>query len=151
MFHVLYPMSNVRCLIFNVWCPMTDVLCPISDSDVWCPMPDFRCQMSGVRFLMSDIWCSYPFLNKKFTHFSRIPMRDLSLSFLVPPQHDCNINFCPKGLFEFAPLSTWQSGLDKVSTEIQELSSTDCNFQGLSRCVWTLRLTEMTGIIWMTI
>ena len=25
----------------------------------------------------------YPFLNKKFTHFSRIPMRDLSLSFLV--------------------------------------------------------------------
>ena len=28
-------------------------------------------------------------------------------------------------------LGTWESGLDKVSTEIQGLSSTDCNFQGL--------------------
>ena len=33
-------------------------------------------------------------------------------------------------------LGTWEFGLDKVSTEIQELSSTDCNFQGLSR-PWT--------------
>ena len=30
-------------------------------------------------------------------------------------------------------LGTWESGLDKVSTEIQGLASTDCNFQGLSR------------------
>ena len=28
-----------------------------------------------------------------------------------------------------------QSGLDKVSTEIQGLSSIDCNFQGLSRAL----------------
>ena len=47
-------------------------------------------------------------------------------------------------------LSTWQSELDNISTENQELSSTDCNFQGLSRWVWTLRVTKMTGIIWMT-
>ena len=33
-------------------------------------------------------------------------------------------------------LGTWEFGLDKVSTEIQGLSSTDCNFQGLSR-PWT--------------
>ena len=33
-------------------------------------------------------------------------------------------------------LGTWESGLDKVSTEIQGLSSTDYNFQGLSR-PWT--------------
>ena len=33
-------------------------------------------------------------------------------------------------------LGTWESGLDKVTTEIQGLSSTDCNFQGLSR-PWT--------------
>ena len=33
-------------------------------------------------------------------------------------------------------LGTWESGLDKVSTEIQGLSSTDCNFPGLSR-PWT--------------
>ena len=32
-------------------------------------------------------------------------------------------------------LGTWESGLNKVSTEIRGLSSTDCNFQGLSRCV----------------
>ena len=37
-------------------------------------------------------------------------------------------------------LGTWESALNKVSTEIRGLSSTDCNFQGLSRCVqsWTL-------------
>ena len=34
-------------------------------------------------------------------------------------------------------LVTWESGLDKVSTEIQGLSSTDYNFQGLSRWVRT--------------
>ena len=33
-------------------------------------------------------------------------------------------------------LGTWESRLDKVSTEIQGLSSTDYNFQGLSR-PWT--------------
>ena len=33
-------------------------------------------------------------------------------------------------------LGTWESGLDIVSTEIQGLSSTDYNFQGLSR-PWT--------------
>ena len=33
-------------------------------------------------------------------------------------------------------LGTWESGLDKVSTEIEGLSSTDYNFQGLSR-PWT--------------
>ena len=33
-------------------------------------------------------------------------------------------------------LGTWESGLDKVSTEIQGLSSTDYNLQGLSR-PWT--------------
>ena len=35
-------------------------------------------------------------------------------------------------------LATRESGLDKGSTEIQGLSSTDCNFQGLSRSVQTL-------------
>ena len=30
-------------------------------------------------------------------------------------------------------LGTWKSRLDKVSTEIQGLSSTHCNFQGLPR------------------
>ena len=55
---------------------------------------------------MTGLLGLHPFLNKKFKHFSRIPMKDLSLSFLVLPQHDCNFNFYPEGLFEFAPLST---------------------------------------------
>ena len=55
-------------------------------------------------------------------------------------------------------LGTWESGLDKVSTEIQGLSSTDYNFQGLSRpwtfyfkfqglsrCVRTLHVTKRKG------
>ena len=57
---------------------------------------------------MTGLQGLYPVLIKKFQHFSRIPMRDLpvSLSFLVLPQHDCNFNFYPEDLFEFAPLST---------------------------------------------
>ena len=43
------------------------------------------------------------------------------MSFLVLPQHE---QFYLKGLSVLV-------GLDKVSTKIQGLSSTDCNFQGL--------------------
>ena len=61
------------------------------------------------------------------SHFSRTPFsakKSLeSMSFLVLPQHE---QFYLKGLSVFV-------GLDKVSTKIQGLSSTDCNFQGLSR------------------
>ena len=52
---------------------------------------------------MTGLQGLYPIWNKKLEHFSIIPMRDLSLSFLVLPQHDCNFNFYPEGLFEFAP------------------------------------------------
>ena len=45
------------------------------------------------------------------------------MSRLVLPQHE---QFYPDVLSVFA-------GLDKVSTEIQGLSSTYCNFHGLSR------------------
>ena len=45
------------------------------------------------------------------------------MSRLVLPQHE---QFYPDVLSVFV-------GLDKVSTEIQGLSSTYCNFQGLSR------------------
>ena len=41
--------------------------------------------------------------------------------FLVVRQHE---KFYPEGLSVFAPLGTWESGLDKVSTEIRGLSST---------------------------
>ena len=44
--------------------------------------------------------------------------------FFVVRQHE---KFYPEGLSVFAPLGTWESGLDKVCT--------DCNFPGLSRCV----------------
>ena len=55
---------------------------------------------------MTRLQGSHPFLNKKFKHFSRIPMEVLSLPFLVLPEHDCNFNFYCEGIFEFAPLST---------------------------------------------
>ena len=55
---------------------------------------------------MTGLQGLYPFWNKKLKHFSIITMTDLSLSFLVLPQHDCNFNFYLEGLFEFAPLST---------------------------------------------
>ena len=63
------------------------------------------------------------------SHFSRTPFSTKksleSMSFLVLPQHE---QFYLKGLSVFV-------GLDKVSTKIQGLSSTDCNIQGLSRPV----------------
>ena len=61
------------------------------------------------------------------SHFLRTPFNAKksleSMSFLVLSQHE---QFYLKGLSVFV-------GLDKVSTKIQELSSTDCKFQGLSR------------------
>ena len=44
-------------------------------------------------------------------------------------------NFILKVFLCLLLLSTWESGLDKVSTKIQGLSSTNCNFFGLSRCM----------------
>ena len=91
-------------------------------------------------------------LFKDPSYFSRTPFSKKksleSMSFLVLLQHE---QLCREGLSVFAPLGTWESGLDKISTEIHGLSSTDCNFsctfkavnfyfkiQGLSRCVRTL-------------
>ena len=52
------------------------------------------------------------------------------MSFLLLLQHE---QLYREGLSVFAPLGTRESGLDKVSTEIQGLSSTDCNFHALSK------------------
>ena len=70
---------------------------------------------------------------KHISHFPRTPFsakKSLeSMSLLVLPQHE---QFYPEGLSVFAPLGTWESGFDKVSTEIQGLFSiTHCNCQGL--------------------
>ena len=81
-------------------------------------------------------------VQKHISHFARTPFsakKSLeSMSFLVLPQHE---QFYPEGLSVFAPLGTWESGLDKVSTEIQGLFSiTHCNCQGLSKH-WIFTLT----------
>ena len=49
MFHVLYPMSNVRRPIFDVWCPIM--------SYFWylILISNVQCLMFDVRFLMSDV------------------------------------------------------------------------------------------------
>ena len=57
------------------------------------------------------------------------------IEILVLPQHE---QFYPEGLSVFAPFSLKYYLNYKVSIEIQGLSSTDCNFQGLSRCTQTL-------------
>ena len=42
-------------------------------------------------------------------------------------------NFILKVFLCFLFSATWESGLEKVVTKFQGLSSTDCNFQGFSR------------------
>ena len=68
------------------------------------------------------------------SNFSRTPFsakKSLeSTSFLVLPQHE---QFYPEGLSVFAPFSLEFYIHYKVSIEIQGPSSSDCNFQGLSR------------------
>ena len=68
------------------------------------------------------------------SHFSTTPFsakKSLeSTSFLVFPQHE---QFYLEGLSVFAPFSLEFYIHYKVSIEIQELSSSDCNDQGLSR------------------
>ena len=70
-------------------------------------------------------------------------------------------NFILKVILCLLLLGTWESRLDKVSTEIQGLSSTDCNFkglwrpwififkfkhfQGLPRCVQTLGIAKIAS------
>ena len=68
------------------------------------------------------------------SHFSTTPLsakKSLeSTSFSVFPQHE---QFYLEGLSVFAPFSLEFYIHYKVSIEIQELSSSDCNDQGLSR------------------
>ena len=91
----------------------------------------------------------YPFFQQKIqglftdfqghiSHCSRTPFSAKkgleSMSCLVLPQHE---QFHPKGLSLYAPFSLNFYLNYKISIEIQKLSYTDCNFQGLSRCVQT--------------
>ena len=87
------------------------------------------------------------FLKKKIKDFSRTPFsakKNLeSMSFLVLPQHDL---FYPEGLSVFAFFSLEFYLNYKVSIEIQGLSSTDCNFQGLSRpWIFILKFKDFQG------
>ena len=103
-----------------------------------------------------------PFLSKKFkafsrtfkdtviSHFSRTPFsakKSLeSTSFFVFPQHE---QFHPEGLSVLAPFSLEFHIHYKVSIEIQGLSSSDCNFQGLSRPqIFILKFKEFQGLLW---
>ena len=65
------------------------------------------------------------------------------MSFLVLPQHE---QFFPEGLSVFAPFSLEFYLNYKVSIEIQGLSSTECNFQGLSRpWIFILKFKDFQG------
>ena len=93
---------------------------------------------------------SYTFLNKKFKDFSRTHFPFFKDSIQCKKKEPWVFIFCSWTTWAISSwrifnlcllllsLATRESGLDKGSTEIQELSSTDCNFQGLSRSVQTL-------------
>ena len=74
-----------------------------------------------------------PSFEQKIQGLSRTPFNAKKAlgTFLFQLFH--NEQFYPDGVSVFGPFGTWESGLDKASTEIQGLSSTDCNFQGLSK------------------
>ena len=75
--------------------------------------------MTGITRMTRMTWShgSYPVLNKKFKDFLRtfqgqnknfLFFKDSNnsleyMSFLVLPQHDCKLNFYPKGLSAFVP------------------------------------------------
>ena len=86
---------------------------------------------------------SYPFLNKKFKDFSRTHFPFFKDSIQCKKRLECMSFFSSvwqqeqwEGLSaRLLLLGTWKSRLDKVSTEIQGLSSTHCNFQGLFKAL----------------
>ena len=82
-------------------------------------------------------------------HFSRTPFsakKSLeSTCFLVLPQNE---QFYPEGLSVFTPFSLEFYVHYKVSIEIQGLSSSDCNFQGLSRPqIFILKFKDFKGLL----
>ena len=87
-----------------------------------------------VLFLSLKIQGLFKDFQGHISNFSRTPFsakKSLeSTSFLVLPQHE---QFYPEGLSVFAPFSLEFYIHYKVSIEIQGPSSSDCNFQGLSR------------------
>ena len=78
---------------------------------------------------------------RHISHFSRTPFsakKSLEFAgfFLLLKQHE---QYYPEGLSVFV-------GLDKVSTEIQGLSSTNCNFEGLLRPrIFILKFNDFQG------
>ena len=90
-------------------------------------------------FLMSKNSGIIPFLNQKFKDFQRFSRthfpffkdstqckKEPWVYFLALPQHE---QFYPKGLSLFVLVGTWESGLDKVSTEFKDFQG----LEGLSR------------------
>ena len=76
------------------------------------------------------------------SHFSRTPFS--AKKNLALPQHE---QFYPKGLSAFAPFSLEFYLNYRVSIEILGLSSTNCNFQGLSRpWIYILKFKDFKGV-----
>ena len=84
-----------------------------------------------------------------FPYFSRSPFNaKMNLEYYVFFWFLHNTtNFILKVFLCLILVGTWESGLDKVSTEIQELSSNNCNFQGFSRPrIFILKFTDFQGV-----
>ena len=99
------------------------------------------------------------FLKKKIQGLSRthIPFfkhsiqwkKSLESGFFSSSTSSHQEQFYPEGRSVFSPLRLFRTvwvGITLACTEITGLSSTDCNSQGLSRCVQTLALLQLVKL-----
>ena len=103
-----YPLTNTCFSVLGYW-----YTCPIQGSDPFLNIKNSR---------------TFQGLSRTYFPFSRTLFS--AKKSLVLPQHE---QFYPEGPSVFAPFSLEFYLNYRVNIEIQGLSSTDCNFQGLSR------------------
>ena len=94
----------------------------------------WKCRYSGASIQGTPPFRGHKIWSGKNGHIIFVSVTSI-IEILVLPQHE---QFYPEGLSVFSPFSLEFYLNYKVSIEIQGLSSTDCNFQGLSRCTQTL-------------
>ena len=99
-----------------------------------------------VPFLEQKIQVLFKDFQGHISHFSRTPQYKREPWVCLFCFFHNMSNFILKVFLCLLPLDTCESGLDKVSAEVQGLSSTDCNFQGLSRpLIFILKLKDFQG------
>ena len=144
-----WEISNIKCRCYHVanFSTMASALYRENSTCISSQEVKLQVKLPVEKKTSSDCWQgSYPFLNKNFKDCSRT-FKDTFRIFQGQDSIQCKKEIWVYVFFSSTTtwailswrsfiLGTWEFGLDKVSTEIQWLSSTDCNFQGLST-PWT--------------